>query len=653
MRSVSAGIRRAREAFGRQPAAFVAGLVVVVAAAVRLAHVAYGLPHLYIWEEETIVNPAREMLLAGRLWPLDFYRYPSLDVDLQALVSVPAYFRALASSPAYLPFRDLPIFNFYLYGRLIALAFGVAGVLLVYLFAARVWRRPWWGVAAAGLLAVASLNVFKSRMICPDAPMATLALAACYFLFRFRISAARRHLIWAGVFMGAAVGMKYNAASFTLAAFVVLALARARFNGWLSFIALTAGVFLLTTPGAIFRSQILLNQVGEVYYTYAVSGDGVWNSRAPLWDIAKFLFREGLTPVPALAILPGAFLVVKKFRWGGVAFLTFPVAFLAPIAGWAVWYPELTVNVAPFLALAAAAVLGVGCEWVAAQVRGGGGKVLVVVAAVVFFAVPAAFAVRDLYFYGGEDPRTQALMWVDANVPWPATIVKATTHQRPLALGGETDAPPLDDRKYDVIRVAKPTPGVVDEWARRGAQYFLGKKPKDKRSPDGVARPIEAVRVFTQRPGIMPNPVTVFRLDDGLLTAAHPYRESIAPSAWMAKREAPPYEPIAKAGFWLALVNDARVACYFTAPPGDYRLGFMVKGDAAGGVPPRFRVYVDGAVVGDFGVGRPGRYWTEVLPAGERRYHHLLLRYYNDAAPAADGGDRNAYLGGIWVQPVR
>jgi len=652
MRIVSAGVRAAREAFGRQPAAFVAGLVVVIAAAVRLAHVTYGLPHLYIWEEETIVNPAREMLLAGRLWPLDFYRYPSLYVDLQAIVSVPAYFRALASSPEYLLFQDLPIFNFYLYGRLIALAFGVAGVLLVYLFAARVWRRPWWGVAAAGLLAVASLNVFKSRMICPDAPMATLALASCYFLFRFRASAARRHLIWAGVLTGAAVGMKYNAAYYLPAALAVLALARAPFKSWLSFILLTAGVFLVTTPGAVFRAGTLLNQAGEVYYTYAVAGDGVWNSRAPLWDIAKFLFRQELTPIPALCILPGALLVVKRFRWDGLVFLLFPAAFALVIGTWAMWTMELVVNMLPFLALAAAAALGVGCEWLTAKVRGGG-RVLVVVAAVAFFAVPAAFAVRDLYLYGGEDPRTQALAWVEANVLWPATIVKATNHERPLALGGETDAPPLDDRKYDVIRVSKPTPGGADEWARRGAQYFLGKKPKGKRSPDGAARPLEVVRVFTQRPGVMLNPVTVFRLDDNLLTAAHPYRESIAPSSWVAKREAPPYEPIAKGGFWLALYNDARVACYFTAPPGDYRLGFMVKGDAAGGIPPRFRVYVDGAVVGDFGVGRPGRYWTPVLPAGERRYHHLLLRYYNDAAPAADGGDRNVYIGGIWVQPVR
>jgi hypothetical protein len=505
---------------------------------------------------------------------------------------------------------------------------------------------------AAALLVGGSHNILKSRTIAPDAPMAALALAACYYLFRFRASAARRHLIWAGLGMGAALAMKYNAAFFIPAAFAVLALARAPFKSWLVFVALTVGVFFLATPGAIFRSQSLLNELGDVYYVYLVSGDISWNSPAPLWDIAKDLFRDELTPLPTLAILLGIPLIIKRFRWDGLVFLLFPVAFALVISRWAMWTMELVVNMLPFLALIAAAALGSVCEWLTAGGRSRGRIAAATAVGVAFFAGPAALNVRDLYAYTGEDPRTRALAWVEANVPWPATIVKPTRATVPLALGGETDAPPLDDRKYDVIRVARPGEADLRGWVERGAEYFIGNKSQGKRPPRGVMGKLEFMRTFAPRRGALLGPVTIFRFDDELLVAAHPYCVSIPASAWIAKREAPPYEDIPKGRFWFTLYNDARVACYFTAPPGDYRLGFFVKGEAAGGIPPRLRVYVDGKVVGDFGVGRPGRYWTVPIAAGERRYHHLLLRYYNDTEDLA-GGDRNALIGGIFVQPAR
>ena len=74
-----------------------------------------------------VIHAAREMIIAGRLWPESFYRHPSLLIDLQALVSVPAYFNALKSYSAFVDFGDIPIHYFALNGRLVTVAFGVAG----------------------------------------------------------------------------------------------------------------------------------------------------------------------------------------------------------------------------------------------------------------------------------------------------------------------------------------------------------------------------------------------------------------------------------------------------------------------------------------------------------------------------------------------
>ena len=125
-------LRALRAALIRRPAAFTAAAVVAAAAVVRLVHVNYGLPHLYFWDEEMVINAAREMIIAGRLWPESFYRYPSLLIDLQVLVSVPAYFNALKSYSAFVDFGDIPIHSFVLNGRLVTVAFGVAGVILTY-----------------------------------------------------------------------------------------------------------------------------------------------------------------------------------------------------------------------------------------------------------------------------------------------------------------------------------------------------------------------------------------------------------------------------------------------------------------------------------------------------------------------------------------
>lgn len=662
-------LRGLRAALYRRPAAFAAAGVVVTAALVRLAHVNYGLPHLYFWDEEMVINAAREMIFAGRLWPASFYRYPSFLIDLQALVSVPAYLNALGSYSSFVDFVDIPIRYFVLNGRLLTVGFGVAGVLVSYLFASRIWRKPWWGLAAAALLAIAGFNVLKSRIIAVDAPMAALALASCYFLFRFRAQKTVKHLLWSGAFMGAAVGAKYNAAYFIPAVILALACWRRPAREFAFWGLMVAGVFLLTTPGALFRLNQLVTSLGKNYYHYKTSGDELFVSAVPLLGAGRFLFSREFTYLPTIFAALGVGVVIWKWRLDGFLFAAFLISFELAIAGMAIWTPELVVNVLPFIALFAAAGLGAVVEFVAARVPRRMGTVAAAVVIAAFFALPVVEIILDLRAWSLVDPRTKGATWISENVPWPSVVVKEVYNETPLHLGGETDAAPIDEAKYAIIRTDQITRETPEDWASHGAVYYVGHFPRGRfarrvRLTDGALAGLKGDRdsfwSHFEQVAYFPlddrntagEPVTIYRLDDRLLVRANPYRRVIPLRRCLAVREDPPHESFSLSGGWFQLSENGRVGCYFTAPGGTYRLGFKFIGRPANGIPPRVRVFVDNGKVADLTVARAKVYWTKPITPSSRRYRYLMVQYYNDAEnPGAAA--RSVFLGGIYVEAVK
>jgi hypothetical protein len=147
-------------------------------------------------------------------------------------------------------------------------------------------------------------------------------------------------------------------------------------------------------------------------------------------------------------------------------------------------------------------------------------------------------------------------------------------------------------------------------------------------------------------------PVTIYRLDDRLSVRANPYRRVVPLRKCLAVREDPPHESFALRRGWFRLSDNGRVGCYFTAPRRPYRLGVKLIGRPANGIPPRVRLRVDNDNVADFVVAKAKVYWTKAIAPSSRRYRHFMVQYYNDTVDLA-GGDRNLYLGGIYVQGIK
>jgi len=666
-----AGYRTVREKVSslgsRASAGTAAAAVVAGAAGLRLLFVDYGLPNLYFWDEATIVNVAREMVIHGRLWPDYYYNYPSAVVDLQVLTSLASYVRALATEPEFLRFEEVPVHHFYLFGRLAMVACAVATVVFVYRFAADIWRKPWWGVAAAAVLALSHHHIAESRQIGVDVPLAALVMAGLYFLFRFGRTLRGRDLLVSAVLWGAAASTKYNAVLFAFPVFVTLLAWRQPVRRFLVFAAAAAGAFLVLTPGAIFRMNAFVESVAFEYYHYKVEGHYFLTSDQPVTVLARHLWDTTFTAAPALLLLVGVAVFAVSRRREAWLFLLFPLTFVVALTAFRVAQARFIIDLLPMLAL----LFGVGFGSAAELLRRRGPAAIraVLTGALVAgaFYGPASHAYRGLEAWAQPDQRTLAAAWIHANVPWPAVIVKEVTHVLPLEAGGETDAPPVDETKYKVVKVDWITRRPVQRWARVGAVYYLTHVCPEEYAERAAYTPgalrgtagdnaaywrrFELVTSFIPRPAApFSDPICIYRLKDSVLAARHPYRRTLPLERGLAKKAATPHDDLYCDRTVVRMYCDCCLGYYFTAPASDYKIGFRCDPRLANGVGPRVRVRVDGEPVADIHANCAGLHWTPRIPAGPNRYHHLALEYYNDTEDLA-GGDRGLFLRGLFVEP--
>ncbi len=112
--------------------------------------------------------------------------------------------------------------------RLPSALFGIAGVVLLYVIALRLWRSVWWAGLASLLLALDGLHIVQSRIAMLDIFLSTFILAATLFMVldRERMDDPEResrwkrtssvfgspYRFWAGFFLGAAVATKWSGA---------------------------------------------------------------------------------------------------------------------------------------------------------------------------------------------------------------------------------------------------------------------------------------------------------------------------------------------------------------------------------------------------------------------------------------------------------
>jgi 4-amino-4-deoxy-L-arabinose transferase-like glycosyltransferase len=477
---------------------FALAAILVVAAALRLVGLGWGLRHPPHMDERVFVENTLAMIDAGDL-DHRYYEYPGLVFYL--LWPVLAPFAGSEPGP-----------SAYLAARALIAAFGVLGCAALFPLGRRL-HSPAAGLAAAALMAVSPVAVETAHMFRPDVVLQALtALALLAFL---RLDGSRRAEAIAGAALGLAVATKFSGVFLVPAYVAARVLAPGpRARRLLLGGAAAAAAFALASPYAIVHAREFVDgALVQLRYHYDEDVRESVGYAAMLVQYAG-VWARGLGLAGAAASLAG---LLPAWR------------------AWRAWLPSLLLAAVTFAVLATSDVrherfllpaLSVGCllggagaGYVVAAAAAGRERLYPVIATIVA-ALLLAPPLRHSAWYAREmrEPLTRDLVldWVTASVPARARIVSSV----PL-LG-------LDPERYDVVALPRIGPenrpqvleaDVVLSTAADDAGALSGLAPAFQAAPGSKYQGRTVVSAWSVPPALRP-PLRRLPLDAARLSAS-------------------------------------------------------------------------------------------------------------------------------------
>ncbi len=420
----------------------------------RLVGIQYGLPYGSILnpDEQNIVPRAWRMTHGGGLDP-HFFDWPTL------VTYAIAPFQAWQNAPSYLA------------GRLVVVAFALAGVAAAWWLGSRAYGTVAAAVAAA-FTALESTHVAFSHAAVTDVPLTTLVTVGLALLVTGRFELA-------GIAIGLATAAKYPGVVLVVPLLVVawrswgrlalsLAFAVAAFFAASPFVILDAG----STWSALRRIE------GEHRRGWLGFEHDHWSGIAfagRLWD--------GLGPVLLIAAFALVVALARRSSRADVVLGSFVVAYYASLLPLHSHFPRYVLPLVPALGALAGRFRAIASV------------------TLLLLVVPLAWSVRDDARLTRTDTRIVAARWIDANVPKGASIAAESSTAVP---SGYAVVPiplpqPGRDARVDVGAsrwvlvsgaVADRVLAAQDVYPRRSAFYARLPKPAFRvQAHDGLAGP--------------------------------------------------------------------------------------------------------------------------------------------------------------------
>ena len=435
--------------FRRRSSLLALGGLLVLAAALRLPGLAYGLPFpLLNPDERSIVPRAWELVHGGGLDP-GWYDYPSLLL--------------LVLAPLQLPFDD-PSYGA---ARALIVAIGLAGV-----------AAAWWlgrsaygtsaGVLAGAACAVATVHVVYSHMAVTDVLLTTCVTVSLALLVTGRLE-------WAGVAAGLAASAKYP--GILLAVPILLV-------GWREWrrvgLAAAGGAlaFLLTSPfvvihaGAAWGDIERVQRLGRAGWlgfeddpaTPLAFLDRLWDALGPFLLVAlaglalalgalvleqhKRLSRSGRPSAEARPRRQGHELVLEQHKLADLALASFALVWFVQLLPLNAHYDRYVLPLVPVLGALA------------------GRLPRLAPVALALLVVPLLWSVGEVRGLTRTDTRVVAHAWIEQNVPDDALVAV------------EPSTPPVDPRRTLGLELPGPDREFdpnrdLDRLRASGADYVL------------------------------------------------------------------------------------------------------------------------------------------------------------------------------------
>ncbi len=376
--------------------------ILVLAAALRLVGIGYGLPLPVLNPDEASIVPRAWRMGHGHLDP-GWYDYPSLLMGLVAPVQ--SFFGSPSIGAA----------------RGVAVLLGLCGVAATWWLGRRAYGTGA-AIVGAAAVAVATTHVAYSRVAVTDV-LLTLAVTCVLAL------AIEGRIEWAGLAVGLAASAKYPGA---IAAVPVLVAGWGRWRALGRAGALALAAFALTSPFVLIHAGAALDDITRVQRLARAGWLGFENDPIAPLAYADRLW-EAVGPLLVLAAIGVAAALVRRKR-ADLVLLSFVGAYWLTLMPQAAHFDRYVLPLVPALAVLA------------------GSMRVVVPIALVALVIPLAWSIGDARELTSTDTRLRASAWVAANVPT-SDVIAAD----PSTLA-------LSDRK--VVRLELPGPGRPSDPAR-------------------------------------------------------------------------------------------------------------------------------------------------------------------------------------------
>jgi 4-amino-4-deoxy-L-arabinose transferase-like glycosyltransferase len=446
--------------------------VLMMALALRLWGIDFGLPYAYHPDEPGIINRAVRFFRTGDLNPRWFH-YPTLYTYIVAAVYLVCYVLGLwgrgFAQPGEMPapgwlvmgggLPEVP--EQFLIARLLTAGLGILTVALSYAIASHVWDRKTGSIAAL-FLTVSSLHVANSQFATTDVPMAFMATLSLAFCVRVAGRGHWRDYLLAGLAAGLAVSTKYNAVPVIASLIVAHSLhSYPDLVDWRLVLAIgaTSVGFAVGMPFAFVELGTFWSGIVFEVKHYASGHAGFEGEHTWWWVLRLLVAQEGL--LLPLGSLGGLAEVLRRLNREILPLCAFVLLYYGMLAGQVVRFSRNLVPLLPALAVLGAGFVGCVLRWT----RSCGFVKLVRAGAAAMIAgslmVPLTKVIKRDLLLSRKDVRTVAAEWVTSHIPPESRVA------------GESYAPSLNPSVYDVEYFDR----VIDhgpEWYReQGFDYLM------------------------------------------------------------------------------------------------------------------------------------------------------------------------------------
>ncbi|MBI4057980.1 glycosyltransferase family 39 protein [Candidatus Microgenomates bacterium] len=401
--------------------------ILLVAAAVRIWGIGFGLPYFFHFDESTTTYTA--FYSANNFLRPDIFIHPMLLPYIMIMLFGAYYVFGFLIGKWDTTFEFFSSYVadptvFLLLGRFFIASVGVVSLWLVYWVGKRLYGQRI-GLVAAFFLSVSFLHVQESHYIKEDVLIGFLAILAFYFTVLIVKNGKLRNYVIMGILLGLLGSLKYNffilIPSIFLAQFFrkrTLSLSKFFDQKFLLFLLSAATVFFLLNPYLLLEWREALPEIisqGEMTTTQWVSSGG-----QPVWlYYLTYHLRFGMSEPLLLLSLGGAVYLLVRRRAEDILLVATPLTFFVTLAVFGgANFARYAVIILPHLTL----IAGIMVVTFLGSLKLRSGWTLALVSVVIMMPTLLRIIKFD-YYLNAPDTRIIAKQWIEENIPEGTKVV--------------------------------------------------------------------------------------------------------------------------------------------------------------------------------------------------------------------------------------